>query len=304
MTIARRYTLSILMGTLAMAGPALAGPQETAQGQPPSEEELHVRTQKLLANQHGDDAALELYERVERHVDRSGDPNPRTLADKTYRMVPNGSGTQRIVLRIGDKPVEPAEYNEQMEALEGVLRTMANSSDPRAKAAYAKRAKRDKDRADFLDAMKEAFIPKWLGSETRNGRACDVFELDPNPSFHPRSMFQDALTHVTAKIWVDHETTQLARGEARVMRDVSFGGGILGKLYRGSVVTIEQEPVAPGVWLPTHYQYDFAGRKFLFSFQQHALIDVTRYRRVGPPKEALQIVQNELANGKTFSEDP
>jgi hypothetical protein len=67
---------------------------------------------------------------------------------------------------------------------------------------------------------------------------------------------------------------------------------------------MEQAEVAPNVWLPIRYQYDFAGRKFLFSFQQHQVIEVTRYRRVGPPAGALAIMKAELASGKTFSELP
>ena len=272
--------------------------------QPPSPAEMRERTEKLVANQHADDQASELYQRVERHIDRSGDAPDRIVEDKTYRMVPTGAGTQKILLRDGDKPVDPATYNRSMRALAEVLRTMADPNDPKARAALAKRQKRERDRAEFVDAMKEAFLSKWLTADTRNGRECDVVELDPNPNFHPRSMFQNALSHVTAKIWVDRGTNQLVWGEAHVLSDISVGGGILGKVYRGSRISMEQEEVAPGIWLPTHYQYDFTGRKFLFAFQEHETIDVSHYRRVGSPKEALSIVEGELASGKTYIEDP
>src|SRR5208337_2681921 len=126
----------------------------------------------------------------------------------------------------------------------------------------------------------------------------------PNPDFRPHGLFQDALAHVVAQIWVDRETTQMAHGEARVTSDVSFGGGFLGKLYRGGVVSMEQAEMTPGIWLPTHYQYDYSGRKFLFSFEQHQSIDASRYRRVGTPGEALLLVQSELAHGKSFLLDP
>jgi hypothetical protein len=272
--------------------------------QPPSAAEMRARTEKLVANQHADDQALELYQRVEHHIDRSGDAPDRVIDDKTYRVVPTGSGMQKILLRDGDKPVDPATYNRQMHALAEVLRTMADPNDPKAKAALAKRQKRERDRTEFLDAMKEAFLSKWLSVDTRNGRECDVVELDPNPNFHPHSMFQNALSHVTAKIWVDRESNQLVWGEAHVLSDISVGGGILGKVYRGSRISMEQEEVAPGIWLPTHYRYDFTGRKFLFSFQEHETIDVSHYHRVGAPKEALTLVEGELASGKTYIDDP
>jgi hypothetical protein len=279
-------------------------PPINSQGKPMSDEEIHARADKLLANQHRDDEAIEQYERVERQVDRTGGASPRTLEDRTYRIVPTGAGNQKILLSEGGKPVDPSIYRQEMRTLAEALQLMANPNDPKAKAAYAKREKREHDRADFVDAAKEAFVIKWLGSATINGRACDALALDPNPNFHPRSMFQAALAHVIAKIWIDRETNQLAHGEAQVTSDVSFGGGILGKLYRGGTVSMDQAEIAAGIWLPIRYQYDFSGRKFLFTFEQHQFIDATHYRRIGPPKDALVLVQSELSSGKTFLQDP
>jgi len=115
---------------------------------------------------------------------------------------------------------------------------------------------------------------------------------------------QDILTRVTAKIWVDHDANQLSHGEAHVMRDISFGGGFLGKLYRGGVFSMDQREVAPGIWLPTRYQYDFTARKFLFMYEQHQYVEAREYRHIGPPKQALALAKNELASGKPTYGDP
>jgi hypothetical protein len=96
----------------------------------------------------------------------------------------------------------------------------------------------------------------------------------------------------------------MVRGEAHITRDISFGGGILGKVYRGGVFSMEQAEVSPGIWEPTRYQYDFGGRKFVFSFDEHEVVEASRYRRVGPPKDALVVVQNELASSKPLVEVP
>jgi len=307
MRISKSFAVSILIATLAMASSQAGAPSSPPAGtsaQSLTQDELRVRAQKLLANQHGDDRALELYDRVERHIERAGGAPPRTIDDKTYRVVPTGMGNTKILLREEGKPTDAPAYARQLQTLEDVLQTMANPDDPKAKAAYAKFQKRMHERAQFVDAASEAYTAQWVARESWNGHDCDVIALHPNPQFQPHSMFQDAFAHTTAKLWVDRQTIQIVHGEAHVTSDISFGGGILGKLYRGSVVSMDQAEIAPGIWLPTHYKYDFAGRKFLFSFDQHQVIDVTRYRRVGPPKEALQIVQGELSSGKTFSEDP
>ena len=275
-----------------------------ASAHPPTEAEIRERREKLIANQHADDEALNLYERIERRIDRSGGPHPHVLDDRTYRVVPTGGGTMKILLQDRGVSVSANKYRLQLQSWKEVLEMMVAPDSDKGQAARAKYEKRERQRADFVNASKNAFLPKWLGRQTYAGRTCDVFELLPNPAFHPRSMFEGALAHVTAKIWVDEEADQLVRGEAWVASDISFVAGIAGKVYRGSRVEIDQAEVSPGIWLPTHYQYDFAGRKFLFPFAEHQTIDVRNYHRIGPPAEALTEVEAELANGKRPTSDP
>jgi hypothetical protein len=268
----------------------------------PSAAEIDARAQRLAANQHRDDEALKQYERVERHTDLTAGPNPRTLEDRTFRVVPTGTGTLKILLKENGTPTNPTDYRRQLQAWEDVLQLMLRPEDSRAKSAYEKYDRRNQQRAEFIDTMIDSFTPKWLGRETLNGRTCDVFQLDLKPDFHPHSMLQDALSHISAKAWVDRDSDQLVRGEAHIMRDIWFGGGILGKVYRGGVFSMEQGEVAPGIWEPTRYQYDFGGRKFFFSFDEHQVVEASHYHRVGPPKEALILVQNELASAKPMAE--
>jgi len=318
-----RVAISMLVSATALASLAVilfaqpaalpqAGSQAAPQGSahvnpdapPPTDAEIRARTKRVTENQHKNDEALEQYERIERHLDRTGGSNPRTVEDDTYRVVPTGGGTMKLLLKDGDKPIDPAAYRQQLQLLENILEMMSQPNNSRGKAALEKYERRKRERAEFVDAASEAYLTKWVGRETYNGRDCDVVELDPDPNFHPRSMFQSALAHVAAKVWVDHEADQIVRGEAHVLSDISFGGGILGKLYRGGVVSMDQAEVAPGIWLATRTQYDFSGRKFLFPFEQHQTIEASHYRRIGPPAEALTVVQSELTNGKTTFRDP
>ena len=288
--------------------PILASPefnqQPSSQPQAPPAAEIHERTQKLIENQHHDDTAIDQYERIEHQVNRTAGANPRVLEDKLYRVVPTGSGTMKILLKEDNKPTDPILYRQQLQTWKELLELALKPDDPRAKLAYSKWQKKKTDRADLVDATRDAFLAKWLGQEMVNGRPSDVFDLNPNPAFHPHSIFQDAMTHITAKIWVDREEDQLARAEAHVMRDISFGGGILGKLYRGGVFSFQQTEVSSGVWLPARYQYDFMGRKFLFTFEEHQYIEASQYRHDGLPKQVLALVESEIAGGKVVNGDP
>ena len=156
----------------------------------------------------------------------------------------------------------------------------------------------------LVDALLTAFIPKWTGSEVRDGRDCDIFSLTPDPNFHPHSIFEEVLPHATAKIWVDHEANQLIRAEALITSDFSLGGGVLGKLYKGGTFTMEQDEEVPGLWFPTRYQFDFSGRKFFFSFENHQSIETSGYHYIGSAKDALALAQLELADPKPLAGDP
>lgn len=217
-----------------------AAAQESQASGAPSVAEIDARAKKLAANQHRDDEALKQYERIERHTDLTGGSNPQTIQDRTFRVVPTGTGTLKILLKENGTPTNPIDYRRQLQAWQDVLELMMRPEDSRAKSAYEKYDRRNQQRAELIDTMIESFTPKWLGRETLNGRLCDVFQLDLKPDFHPHSMFQDALSHVSAKAWVDKDSDQLVRGEAHIMRDISFGGGILGKVYRGGVFSMER----------------------------------------------------------------
>jgi len=310
--VASRYSQSVAIVPLAALTLALVparplpppAPQANSQAQPPSEDEMRERSARLVKNQHADDEALEQFERVERHVVRTSGADGRILDDKTYRVVPTGIGIAKLLLKDGDRPAPPADYRQQLQSLADALALAVRQNDFREKAALSKYEKRKRDRAELVDAVREAFTAKWVGREKLNGRDCDVIELTPNTNFRAHSILLEALTHATAKLWVDHTADQLVRGEAHIIRDVSFGGGILGKLYRGAVFSMDQSEVAPGIWLPNRYQYDYTGRKFLFTFEDHQYTEVSRYHRLGTPKERLAMIESELSSGKSPAGDP
>jgi hypothetical protein len=310
-SVAPIFAVTLVTLVMAVAGFVLglvpmgasAASQQDPAARVPSGGDINARAQRLVANQHKDDDALTQYERIERHTDFTAGPNPRTIDDRVYRIVPTGTGNLKILLKENGTPTDAAEYRRQLQSWEELLHVMLNPDDSRTKIAYDKYNRRNHQRAELVDAIVESFAAKGVGHEVRNGRTCDIFELTPKADFHPHSILQEALSHITAKIWVS-SSDQMVRGEAHVTRDISFGGGILGKVYRGGIFAMEQEEVTPGVWEPTRYQYDFGGRKFLFGFDEHQVVEASHYRRVGPPEDALIVVQNELASGKPIFADP
>lgn len=272
--------------------------------QAPTPEELQARGLELVANQHKNDDALDRYERVERESETTGGANPRALSKKKTRLVPNGAGTTKLLLEENGRSVTPEEYQRELQNWLEVLQFMVNPDDDRMKSATSKYTKKRQMRTELVSSLLSAFTRKWAGREMLDGYDCDVIELTPNPNFHPRSILEDALPHAKAKIWVDHNAVQLVRARAQITSDVWVGGGVLGKLYKGGIFEMDQAEVAPGVWLPTRYQFDFSGRRFLFTFEEHQSIEVSHYHYIGTVKDALAEAQSELSGGKPLTGDP
>jgi hypothetical protein len=284
---------------LALAGMAATATQQAS----PPHDQVVALAERAIANQHLDDAAAETFERIER--DTIQRTNGAVEEDKTYRVVPTGTGTLKLLLKDGNTPVTAAAYAQELRDWIGALEDSLRTNDPAMKPLFDKAEKKRQERASFVDATRQAYLVTWQGRETIAGRPTIKLSLDPNPQFHPRNIPQEVLTHARAIIWIDERSGHLARGQAEIISDISIGAGILGKIYRGGKVTLEQEEISTRVWLPRTYRYDFSGRKFLFPFELHRIVQTSGYRKLGTASEALAIAQRELEEGKSpLSGDP
>ncbi len=271
----------------------------TVTGNPaPSPEEIHSLIMRAVENQHRDDRALEEFERTEHVVARKAE-NAEILTDLTERILPSGTGNIKLKISENGTPVSLELYRQEVEFAVKAF-DLAMHPDDRYKEDQAKFEKRNHDHAELLDAATKAFRVTWGGRETRAGsagpRTLMKFLLDPDPSYKPINRFAASFQHVHATLWVDEKEAQFARLEGDIATDITFVGGVAGKVYHGGHVVMVQEEVSPGIWLPTLYDYEVDGRKFVFAFGIHERTEVTRYRRVGPPAQAAEIVRNELNN--------
>jgi hypothetical protein len=254
-----------------------------------------------VENQHRDDRAMEEFERTERMITHKGE-NGEIVTDLTERVVPSPSGNIKLKLAENGVPISAELYRTELEFAVNAL-GLATQPDDRYKEDQAKFDRRRHEHAELVDAAPKAFRVTWAGRETRtdaNGahapRTFMKFLLDPDPEYKPTSRFSASFQHVHATLWVDEAEAQFARLEANITTDITFGGGIAGRVYHGGHVVMVQEEVAPGIWLPTLYDYELDGRKFLFAFGVHERTEINRYRRVGPPTQAVEIMRNELTN--------
>ncbi len=251
---------------------------------------------RVIANQKKGEAALDVYERIERVETRKSPSDPAPAAIKISRVIPSGTGMVRIPLGADGKPSDSAAYRAELEGLARVLAVLVNDSGSQ-RDALEKYAKKKKEKNELIDATHNAFLFSFVGRESRGDRTLSKYKLEHNPAFKPTSRFTAIFPKVSGFVWVDEVCGELARIEGDVTEDISVGL-FLGKIYKGSHFMQERYEFLPGLWLISFSQYDFDGRKLFSGFSIHERAFYSNYRYIGPPNEALAAIRQELGRAE------
>jgi len=291
-----------ILGLLVAVWPCFGqAPNSTSQTAPNSSAETDLFSQ-VISNQKQVDETLNLYERVERTEIRKTGSDAKPSEVKVWRVFPAGTGMDRIPLTPEGKPSSAESYRAALEKLETTL-VWAAQDGAAQREAYGKVERRRKERNDLIDATRKAFFFTKVGEEMRGNRVLVKYDMTRNPAYKATTRNEMLFTRVQGTIWIEKESSQLAKVEGHVTEDISLAL-FLAKVYQGSYFMQERYEMAPGVWLPTYQQYDFDGRKFLVPFSIHERTLYTNYKRVGPPKEAVEVVRDELGKLKSEHGDP
>ncbi len=301
MRTSKRRVSGTLFGCCLLAASLLAQ-QDGVAPAPTDDPEKHHLLDWTIENQKKSDAALDLYERIERVESRKTARDPQPAEVRVFRVVPAGTGVDRILLGPEAKPVNGAAYRAELQKLTKALEWASQQGRPQ-REAYEKIAKKRKERTELIEATHTAFLYTWLADEPRGDRILSKFRMEPNPAYKPTSRVTSIFAKVRGYVWIDKPTGQLARVDAEITDDISIGG-FLAKVYKGSHFMQERYEVEPGLWLPSFSQYDFDGRKFFLGFSVHERTFYGNYRRIGPPKEALPIIRAELDKMTSVGADP
>jgi hypothetical protein len=247
---------------------------------------------RVIENQEKSELLLDQYERVERVERRRTGGLSDSLDTRFWRVFPTGTGVDKIALSADGKPPDSDSYRTDLEKLEKYI-AWAVQDGASQKDAHARTERKRKERFELIEATNQAFRFTLEGKETRGDQTLLRYSMEPNPDYHATSRNTVLFTKVHGTIWVDEQSFELAKVQGSVTEDFSIAL-FLAKVYKGSQFMQERYEVAPGLWGPTFEQYDFDGRKFMVSFSIHERTFYSGYKRVGPPKEAVQVVRAEL----------
>jgi hypothetical protein len=148
---------------------------------------------------------------------------------------------------------------EQKQAEEQKLQRLLRDPDEQTK--HFKREQEDEDRAHImLRALPNAFLYQTIGREG------DVVKLRfrPDPSYKPQSREESVYTGMAGELWLNTAHQRLQRIDAHLLHDVDFGWGILGRLFKGGTLLVQQERVDGNHWDATVVKLDLTGKIMLF----------------------------------------
>jgi len=97
-------------------------------------------------------------------------------------------------------------------------------------------------------------------------RKDDLVELlfEPNPKFNPPTREASVFHSMEGRIWINVKEDRLAEIEGHLIREVKFGGGLLGYLDKGGEFHVKQSEVSPGYWEISLLHVNMHGKALFF----------------------------------------
>ena len=115
--------------------------------------------------------------------------------------------------------------------------------------------------------MNDAFTiyeARVAGREVLDGQPVLVATLEPRQNVDAKTREGKWMKKFHGKIWASESDYQIARIEADVIDDVTYGWGILARLHKGTRAEFVRRKVNGEVWLPARETIHASGRSLLF----------------------------------------
>lgn len=180
---------------------------------------------------------------------------PRFSSSK--EIVETRDGAVARLLSINGSPLSAdAEQREQ-------VRLDALLHDPGQQRHRKQAEDADTSRAlKVLRVLPGAFLYQYSGCTDTPAGKLQKFAFKPNPGFTPPDLETEILTAMSGEVWIDATQERVTRLEGHLQRDVDFGWGVLGRLYKGGWIVVEQADVSGGAWRMVRFKMQMSGRVF------------------------------------------
>jgi hypothetical protein len=172
----------------------------------------------------------------------------------TKEIVETKDGDVARLIAKNDKPLTPEEDQAELDRLNNLL------AHPEIQEHRHKREQEDSGREnEMVTLLPDAFLYTYLGMVPGPNGPAHRLAFKPNPSFHPPDREAEVYHGMEGELWIDQDQERIVKLDAHLIADVNFGWGILGKLYKGGTLSIEQRDVGHHHWEATLLKLNLTG---------------------------------------------
>lgn len=199
-------------------------------------------------------AAAPQFDNSERDIDKNG--------DRTYEVTMLfGSPYQRLIAVNGHDLSPAKQKDEQKKYQDAVSGRQHESPDKRAQRIARYQAERKRDYT-LIQQMVVAFDFSLVGEDTLMDHPVYVLKATPHAGYRPPNRDSTVLTGMEGTLWIDRDTFQWVKVEARVVHPVRIEG-FLAEVEPGTQFEIEKTPVSGDIWLTKHFSMKSNARVLL-----------------------------------------
>ena len=201
----------------------------------------------------------------------------------TKEIVETKDGDVARLIAVNDKPLDADAQKAEIDRLNNL------AAHPELQAHRHKKEQEDSNRAnEMIRLLPDAFLYKYEGMVAGPNGPCYRLSFRPNPNFTPPDREAEVYAGMAGELWIDKGQERMVKLDAHLIADVEFGWGILGRLYKGGSILVQQADVGEHHWETTHMKLSLTGKALLIkplSFQTTE--DASHFEPV-PPEMGYQ----------------
>jgi hypothetical protein len=236
----------------------------------------------------------------ELHAPKAG----RSFSYRQHKVDPKGSFVKEIVetkdgdvARLVEKDGKPLPSDEERAELDRLNNLLAH---PEIQEHRHKKEQEDSARGDEMVRMlPDAFLFTLEGTVEGPSGPCWRLSFKPNPNFTPPDREGEVYHGMVGELWVDQNQQRLVKIDAHLIQDVNFGWGVLGKLYKGGSILVENADVGYHHWETTHMKLNLQGKILMMKSVDFSTTEDFSAFKAQPQElsyqEAIHLLQQQTA---------
>ena len=199
-------------------------------------------------------AAAPQFDNTERDINKSG--------DRTYEVTMLFGSPYSRLIAINGHDLSPAKQRDEQKKYEDTVNERQHESPDKRSQRIAKYEADRKRDYTLIQQMIAAFDFSLVGEETLMGRQVYVLKATPRAGYRPPNRDSAVLTGMEGRLWIDRDTFQWVKVQARVVHPVRIEG-FLAEVEPGTQFELEKTPVSEDIWLTSHFSMKSNARVLL-----------------------------------------